>query len=81
MSTELLPNQHHVDVTKESVREAILTFCDRWNKAACDDCSPTILDDALEGFDLVEFGPVFRRIGIDLANTGEWMCQQAEEDQ
>ena len=74
--SEMAANQHHEDVTKESVRDAILTFLDQWTRAACEDCSPTVLDDAFDGLDLDEIGPAMRRVGIELAMAGEWACQE-----
>lgn len=69
------PNQHHEDVTPESMKDALLRFLDQWQRAGCDCCSPTISDEA---FDLIELTPEIaeqmRRVGIELANTGQWIA-------
>jgi hypothetical protein len=75
-------NQHHEDVTRESVAAAILAFVDQWERGGCECCSPTVLDDAFDdvlGPDDGELGARLRRAGIALAQAGEYMCQSAEE--
>lgn len=74
------PNQHHPDVTQESVAAAVLSFVDQWERGGCECCSPTVLEDAFDTFDYAALGARFRRVGIALAQAGEHMCEQAAED-
>lgn len=74
MADDLLTNQHHEDVTRDSVRAALLTFLDQWERGGCDDCGPSILDEALEDIETeVEYAQAMRRIGVELAQTGQNM--------
>jgi len=76
----MAPNQHHEDVNPESVRLHLIAFLDQWERGHCDDCSPTVADEAFDRIvPSVELGDRMRRIGLELAMAGQWMVEQESE--
>jgi hypothetical protein len=69
---ELAPNQHDPAVNPASTRIALVAALDYWEKAGCDCCSPTVLDDALDaiGYEIA-YWERMRRFAIELAGTAQ----------
>jgi hypothetical protein len=65
-------NQHHDYVNAESARIAVVAALDQWEKANCDCCAPSMLDEAIDriGYE-VSFWERLRHFGIDLAQTAQ----------
>lgn len=70
--SEMAPNQHDPVVNTESTQIALVAALYCWEKAACDCCTPTVLDDAIDriGVD-AEFWARMRRFAIELAQTAQ----------
>jgi hypothetical protein len=76
--SEHVSERHHSGLTVDSVRDALLAALDVWEQAGCDCCSPTPLDDALDG--LGDHGDRLRRFGLELAMSGQWMLDEDADE-
>jgi hypothetical protein len=78
---ELAENQHHDYVNPESTRIALVAALDQWEKADCEDCSPTVLDEAMDriGYEIA-FWERLRRFGIALAQTAQNVIENEERE-
>lgn len=77
---ELAPNQHDPAIDAESTRVALLAALDYWERAACECCAPTVLDDAIDriGYE-VPLWERMRRFGIALAQTAQNVLDEEAE--
>ena len=55
--------------------EALEAVVDLWFAAACDCCSPTELDNELDGL-TAEFAVKLQRFGIEVAHTAMWRLDE-----
>jgi len=70
--SEREPNQHYPGVGAGHVRDALDHALDRWEKAGCDCCSPTVLDVAVDllGYERV-YWERMRHFAVELAQTAQ----------
>lgn len=77
---EMAENQHYETVNPASVRIALVAALDQWEKSGCDCCSPTVADDALDGWGDVALWERMRRFGIELAHTAQNVIDMEGQD-
>lgn len=64
--------QHHEAVDAHAMRTALVTVLVSWERAGCDCCSPSVLDDALDllGYDVATWERI-RHFAIELVQTAQ----------